>query len=56
MHAFRDNRVVRDTGALYPILQSPMSWIARSSLVSADAAESPMHGNYKQGIAGAASP
>lgn len=35
MHPFKDNRVVRDTGGLYPILQSPMSWIARSSLVSA---------------------
>ncbi len=35
MHTFKNNRVVRDTGALYPILQSPMSWIARSSLVSA---------------------
>ena len=35
MHPFEDNRVVRDTGSLYPILQSPMSWIARASLVSA---------------------
>ncbi len=35
MHAFTSNRVVRDTGSRYPILQSPMNWIARSSLVSA---------------------
>jgi enoyl-[acyl-carrier protein] reductase II len=32
---FEDNRVVRDTGARYPILQAPMSWIARAQLVSA---------------------
>lgn len=35
MQPFQNNRVVRDTGSRYPILQSPMSWIARSSLVSA---------------------
>jgi enoyl-[acyl-carrier protein] reductase II len=35
MTPFKDNRVVRDTGSRYPILQSPMSWIARSRLVSA---------------------
>ena len=35
MHAFTNNRVVGHTGSLYPILQSPMSWIARSGLVSA---------------------
>jgi enoyl-[acyl-carrier protein] reductase II len=30
-----DNRVVRDTGAKYPILQAPMTWIARAQLASA---------------------
>lgn len=35
MGGFRDNRVVRDTGAEYPIIQAPMAWIARSRLVSA---------------------
>jgi enoyl-[acyl-carrier protein] reductase II len=35
MRPFTNNRVARDTGALYPILQSPMNWIARASLVSA---------------------
>jgi enoyl-[acyl-carrier protein] reductase II len=30
-----NNRVLRDTGATYPILQAPMAWIARSQLVSA---------------------
>jgi enoyl-[acyl-carrier protein] reductase II len=32
---FAGNRVVRDTGARYPILQAPMAWIARARLVSA---------------------
>ncbi len=32
---FENNPVVRHTGATYPILQAPMSWIARSSLVGA---------------------
>ena len=32
---FKDNRVVRDTGATYPIFQAPMTWIARGQLVSA---------------------
>jgi enoyl-[acyl-carrier protein] reductase II len=32
---FEDNRVVRHTGARYPILQAPMSWIARAQLVAA---------------------
>ena len=32
---FEDNPVVRHTGARYPILQAPMSWIARADLVSA---------------------
>ena len=35
MTGFENNRVVRDTGARYPILQAPMSWIARARLVSA---------------------
>ena len=30
-----DNRVVRDTGARHPILQAPMTWIARAQLASA---------------------
>ena len=29
------NRVLRDTGAKYPIVQAPMGWIARSKLASA---------------------
>ena len=29
------NRVLRDTGAKYPIIQAPMGWIARSQLASA---------------------
>ena len=29
------NRVLRDTGAKYPIIQAPMGWIARSELASA---------------------
>ena len=29
------NRVLRDTGAKYPIVQAPMGWIARSQLASA---------------------
>ena len=29
------NRVLRDTGAKYPIIQAPMGWIARSHLASA---------------------
>ena len=29
------NRVLRDTGAQYPIVQAPMGWIARSQLASA---------------------
>jgi enoyl-[acyl-carrier protein] reductase II len=32
---FEANPVVRHTGAAYPIIQAPMSWIARSSLVAA---------------------
>jgi enoyl-[acyl-carrier protein] reductase II len=32
---FEDNRVVRDTGAVYPIFQAPMTWIARGQLVGA---------------------
>lgn len=39
---FETNRVVRDTGARYPILQAPMSWIARSQLVSAVSAAGAM--------------
>lgn len=35
MGSFQGNRVIRDTGSAYPIIQSPMAWIARSSLVSA---------------------
>ena len=35
MNAFADNRVVRHTGAQYPIIQAPMAWIARAKLVSA---------------------
>lgn len=35
MPEFKDNRVVKDTGSVYPIIQAPMAWIARSSLVSA---------------------
>jgi enoyl-[acyl-carrier protein] reductase II len=31
----KNNRVVRDTGAQYPIIQAPMAWIARSQLVTA---------------------
>ena len=33
--SFAGNRVVRDTGARYPIIQAPMTWIARSQLASA---------------------
>ena len=33
--SFAGNRVVRDTGAKYPIIQAPMSWIARAQLASA---------------------
>ena len=29
------NRVLADTGAVYPIVQAPMGWIARSALASA---------------------
>ena len=32
---FRGNRVVAHTGARYPVLQAPMTWIARAPLVSA---------------------
>ncbi|MFP6837709.1 MAG: nitronate monooxygenase [Pseudomonadales bacterium] len=32
---FADNRVVAHTGALYPIIQAPMTWIARSQLTAA---------------------
>ena len=32
---FRRNRVVAHTGARYPVLQAPMTWIARAPLVSA---------------------
>lgn len=32
---FGNNRVLRDCGALYPIFQAPMGWIARAQLVSA---------------------
>jgi enoyl-[acyl-carrier protein] reductase II len=42
MHSFKGNRVVRDTGSTYPIFQSPMSWIARSRLVSAVSAAGAM--------------
>ena len=35
MTGFETNPVVRHTGAAYPILQAPMAWIARSSLVAA---------------------
>ena len=35
MAQFGDNRVVRDTGALVPVIQAPMAWIARASLVAA---------------------
>ncbi|WP_439816886.1 NAD(P)H-dependent flavin oxidoreductase [Zavarzinia sp. CC-PAN008] len=40
--AFAGNRVVRHTGSRYPILQSPMSWIARAPLVSAVSAAGAM--------------
>ncbi|MBV9994464.1 MAG: nitronate monooxygenase [Caulobacteraceae bacterium] len=33
--SFAGNRVARDTGAKYPIIQAPMSWIARAQLASA---------------------
>ena len=29
------NRVIKDTGSKYPIIQAPMGWIARSQLASA---------------------
>ena len=29
------NRVIKHTGAKYPIIQAPMGWIARSQLASA---------------------
>ena len=32
---FAGNRVVAHTGALYPIIQAPMTWIARSQLTAA---------------------
>jgi enoyl-[acyl-carrier protein] reductase II len=32
---FAGNRVARDTGARFPILQAPMSWIARAQLAAA---------------------
>jgi enoyl-[acyl-carrier protein] reductase II len=35
MAGFANNRVVRHTGAAYPIIQAPMAWIARARLVSA---------------------
>ena len=35
MADFSGNRVTRDTGARYPILQGPMAWLARSTLASA---------------------
>ena len=35
MNGFENNPVVKHTGAAYPILQAPMAWIARSSLVGA---------------------
>lgn len=35
MKAFKNNRVMRDTGAAAPIIQAPMAWIARAQLVSA---------------------
>jgi enoyl-[acyl-carrier protein] reductase II len=35
MRDFSGNRVCRDTGGLYPIIQAPMGWIARSKLASA---------------------
>jgi enoyl-[acyl-carrier protein] reductase II len=39
---FEENRVVGHTGARVPILQAPMSWIARSQLVSAVSAAGAM--------------
>ena len=35
MTGFENNPVVKHTGAAFPILQAPMAWIARSSLVGA---------------------
>lgn len=35
MFTSQNNRVIRHTGAAFPILQAPMAWIARSPLVSA---------------------
>ncbi len=35
MHAFDGNRVLRDTGARYPIFNAPIGFVARSPLVSA---------------------
>ena len=35
MTGFENNRVVRDLGSIYPIMQAPMSWIARGQLVCA---------------------
>lgn len=42
MPSFKDNRVVRDTGAAVPVIQAPMAWVARSSLVSAVSAAGAM--------------
>jgi enoyl-[acyl-carrier protein] reductase II len=36
------NRVTAHTGALYPIIQAPMTWIARAQLVSAVSAAGAM--------------
>jgi enoyl-[acyl-carrier protein] reductase II len=35
VRTFAGNRVVRDTGARFPVIQAPMSWIARAQLASA---------------------
>ncbi len=35
MFTAENNRVIRDTGARYPVFQAPMAWIARAPLVSA---------------------
>ena len=35
MYSFEGNRVVRDTGADYPIFQAPIGLISRGALVGA---------------------
>ena len=35
MHSFAGNRVVRDTGARYPIFNAPVGYFARSALAGA---------------------